>query len=791
MRIIHSMLNDLVAIGPADAATVDAIAEVITNVGLAVEEVYKVGGTVPGVITAEVLRTERHPDAAKVHRVFVDTGDGVERHVWCGAFNMKPGDIIPLATPGTVMPDGRAIEPKPILGISSDGMLCSARELGLGDDHSGILILPAGTALGVPYGEALAMEEEVVYDLDVLRNRPDGYGHLGVARDVAAKLGLGVAPAPTLPAAQAPARMATVELVDGDRCPRFTSVVISGVKVGPSPDWMARRLTACGMRPINNVVDVSNYVMLETNQPNHAYDFDTLGGGGFRVRLAREGETMITLDDVQRTLTADDLLICDATDRPIGIAGIMGSQNTEISDTTTAIALETAWFEPAAIMRSVVRMGLRTEASARFERGMDTHGIERSTARFVELLGLTCPNLVVHEGAVDARAPQLPVPPVVRVRSARVGALLGTPFSAQQISALIEPIGFVCTAAKSADGGADLDVAVPTWRPDCTGEIDIVEEVARLHGYDLLGKTVPKSTVPGGLSGMQQRRRRLREVLLGLGLSEAMPHPFLTAGELEKAGLPADAVRLVNPLVVGDDLLRTSLRPGLLKAIAFNESHRRAGVALFEIGHVYPPSTDVLPAEYEALGVVIGGADAPAAVAVWRELAAAMGWGARLDQGTVPAGMHPARSATLSSGKDAIGAVGEVHPDVAEAFDVSERVAVLELNLSVLLANEPKPAAWKPTSRFPSSDLDLAFTLPESVAAEKLDKAIRQAAGNLLVDLSLFDVYRGAGLPESSRSLAYRLRLQSLERTLTDDDVAQLRQKVEAATKKMGAVLRG
>ena len=782
MRIVHSMLHDLVPIGD----DVDTIADIITNLGLAVEDIHRVGGTVDGVITAKVLRTERHPEAAKVHRVFVDNGDGIERHVWCGAFNMQPGDIIPLATPGTVMPDGRAIEPKPILGISSDGMLCSARELGMGDDHSGILILPAGTPLGLPYGEALGLEEEVVYDIDVLRNRPDAYGHLGVARDVAAKLGLTVAAAPALPAPQAPVRTATVELVDGDRCPRFTSIVISGVQVGPSPDWMARRLTACGMRPINNVVDVSNYVMLETNQPNHAYDFDTLGGGGFRVRLAREGETMVTLDDVERTLTADDLLVCDATDRPIGIAAIMGGQNTEISDATTAIALETAWFEPAAIMRSVVRMGLRTEASARFERGMDTHGIDRSTARFVELLSLTCPNLVVHEGAVDARAPQLPVPPVIRVRPARVGALLGTAFTAAQIQALVEPIGFVCSAA-----GEDLDVAVPTWRPDCTGEVDLVEEVARLFGYDLLGKTVPKSTQPGGLSGIQQRRRRLRDVLLGLGLSEAMPHPFLTAGELEKAGLPAQSVRLVNPLVVGDDLLRTSLRPGLLKAIAFNESHRRAGVGLFEIGHVYPPSTEVLPAEYEALGIVIAGADAPAAVVVWRELASAMGWGARLDQGTVPAGLHPARSATLSLGKDAIGVVGEVHPDVAEAFDVTERIAVLELNLSVLLANEPKPAAWKPTSRFPSSDLDLAFVLPLTVTAEKLDKAIRQAAGNLLVDLTLFDVYRGAGLPEATRSLAYRLRLQSLERTLTDDDIAQLRTKIEAATQKMGAVLRG
>ncbi len=782
MKIVHSWLNELVTVGD----DVDAVADIVTNLGLAVEGVERVGGSVAGVITAQVLRTERHPDAAKVHRVFVDAGDGVERHVWCGAFNMQPGDVIPLATPGTRMPDGRAIEPKPILGVSSDGMLCSASELGLGDDHSGILILPVGTPLGLPYGEALGLGEEVVYDLDVLRNRPDCYGHLGVARDVAAKLGTAVRPAPILRVLSQPTLSATVELIAGDRCPRFTTAVISGVTIVSSPDWMRRRLAASGMRPINNVVDVSNYVMLETNQPNHAYDFATLGGGGFRVRLANDGEVLVTLDDVARTLTADDLLICDAHDRPIGLAGIMGGQNSEISDTTTTIALECAWFEPAAIMRSVVRSGLRSEASARFERGADPLGTERGVARFVELLSLTCPDLVLHDGMVDARTEHLPGITSIAVRPARVSALLGTTFDAAAIAALIAPIGFEVQHV-----GDNLQVTVPSWRPDCTQEVDIAEEVARHYGYDRLGKTVPKSTLPGGLSGVQQRRRRLREVLLGLGLSEAMPHPFLAADELTKAGLPGEAVRLANPLVVGDDVLRTSLRPGLLKAVAFNESHRRPGVALFEIGHVYPRSSEVLPAEYEALGVVLAGADAPAAVAIWRELASAMGWGARLDQGTVPAGLHTARSATLSLGKDAIGAVGEIHPDVTDAFDIAQRVAVLELNLTVLLGSEPKVPQWKATGRFPSSDLDLAFIVPDRVAAEKIDKGIRQAAGGLLVDLSLFDVYRGTGLPDGTRSLAYRLRLQALDRTLTDDDVATIRRKVEAATAKMGAVLRG
>ncbi|MEN9822768.1 MAG: phenylalanyl-tRNA synthetase beta chain [Actinomycetota bacterium] len=784
MKIVHSWLADLVDLGDRP---VDEIADAITHLGLAVEDVTRVGGSVAGVITARVLRTERHPEAAKVHRVFVDAGDGVERHVWCGAFNMSAGDVVPLATGGTVMPDGRLIEPKPILGIPSQGMLCSARELGLGDDHSGILLLDTSTPLGIPYGEALGLAEEIVYDLDVLRNRPDAYGHVGVARDLAAHYGSSLAAPTAWPTATGPTRSAPVEILAGERCPRFTTLVISGVRVGSSPEWMARRLAAAGMRSINNVVDVSNYVMLQTNQPNHAYDLDTLGGGGFRVRLASEGERLVTLDEVERTLTSDDLLICDAHDTPIGLAAIMGGRDSEISESTTTIALETAWFEPTQIMRSVVRCGLRSEASARFERGVDPYGIEHGVALFVELLRETCPDLVVHDGFVDARAEHMPAPVTLTVRPARVSALLGSEFTADDVRRLIEPIGFACSPS---DGGA-LAVGVPSWRPDCTQEIDIVEEVARHHGYGRLGKTVPRSSVPGGLSPVQQRRRRLRSVLLGLGLSEAMPHPFLTAGDLENAGLPGDAVRLVNPLSVGDDVLRTSLRPGLLKAVAFNESHRRAGVSLFEVGHVYPPSTDVLPAEYESLGVVLAGREAAAVVSLWRELGSAMGWGARLDQSTVPSGMHPGRAATLSAGRDVVGVVGEIHPDVLDAYGITERVAVLELNLSLLLAAEPKVAQWKPTSRFPSSDLDLAFVVPDSVPAEKVEKAIRQGAGGALIDVALFDVYRGQGVGEGARSLAYRLRLQALDRTLDDTELASIRDKAIAAVTKLGATLRG
>ena len=785
MKLLVSWLTEYVDLS---GVSLDHVVDTLAALGLPVEGVERTGA-VPGVVTARVERTERHPDAANVHRVWVSTGEGErDRHVWCGAFNFEPGDVVPLAVLGTEMPDGRTIARRGILGIDSEGMLCSARELGLGDDHSGILVLPPGTPIGRPYGEALGLLDDVVVDVDVTRNRPDCWSYLGIARDLAAKLGIALTPPrPPAPRRDGDAPVTTVELVDGDRCARFTSTVVSGVRVGPSAPWMASRLTAAGMRPINNVVDVSNYVMLELGQPNHAYDLATLGGSGFRVRAARAGEQLTTLDDITRTLVPDDLLICDAHDHPIGLAGIMGGADTEISDATTDVALEMAWFDPVGIAQSVVRTGLRSEASARFERGVDPYVADLAIARFVDLLAETCPDVLVRHHAVDARSDHLPpAGRATRLRVAQVERILGPAIPADEIIALLEPIGFVATAA----GDGVLEVDIPSWRPDSSEEIDVVEEVGRMYGYERVGKRMPSSTIHGRLSSAQKRRRELREVLLGLGISEVLPNPFLAPDALTRAGLDGDSLRIANPLVADESVLRTSLRPGLLKAVAFNESHRRTGVSLFEIGHVYPPGTGELPDEYEALGIVLAGAEAPAAVAVWKEVATAMGIGARLDQDRVPPGLHATRSATLVAGRDAIGAVGEVAPDVLEAYGIDERVAVLELDLRHVVDREPNPVQWKPTSRHPSSDLDLAFVLPDDVPAERLDKAIRQGAGALLVGLELFDVYRGERLGLGRRSLAYRLRLQAPDRNLTDADVAAVRQKVSAAASKLGADLR-
>jgi phenylalanyl-tRNA synthetase beta chain len=788
VKILLSWLNDYGDFAAVDDPdSVRRLTDAMTRLGLEVGGVEEIGDTVAGVITARVERLEQHPDAAKVQRVYVDTGDGSLRHVWCGAFNMAEGDVVPLATLGTTMPNGMTIERRGILGIDSEGMLCAPDELGVSDDHSGILILPADAPLGVPYGDVLGVRRDVVLDVDLTRNRPDCWGYVGIARDVAAHLDIEFRPPRPAPPALGPAWTAPVELLDGDRCGRFTSTVMSGIAVGPSASWMQQRLAAAGMRPISNVVDVSNYVMLELNQPNHPYDLDTLGGGGFRVRTAGEGEQMTTLDGIERTFTDSDLLICDGDDLPIGIGGIMGGLDTEITSATTTVVLEVAWFDPSTILQSAPRLGVRSEASARYERGCDPYVIDTAIARFAELLAETCPDLVVHAGGVDARGPGLP--PERRsttVRVSQVNRILGTTLAADDLPGLLDAIGYTV----SGDGDART-VALPSWRPDSNEEIDVIEEVARHYGYERIGKTVPSSLQHGGLTPRQRRRRQVREVLLGLGISEAMPNPFLAPDTLARAGLAGPAISITNPLRDEESVLRTSLRPGLLTAIAFNESHRRFGARLFEIGHVYPPGAGELPDEYEALCVVLAGEEAPAAMAVWRELAAALGVGARIDQSRPPSGLHATRSATLQAGKEPTGAVGEVDPAVLAAFDVSERVAILELDLDELLARDPKPATWRPVSRFPSSDLDLAFVLDDAVPAERLEKALRQGAGDLLVDIELFDVFRDASLGDGRRSLAYRLRLQAGDRSLTDDDVANVRRAAVTAAAKLGAELRG
>jgi len=789
MKVLLSWLRDFTPL-PADIDP-DELGLTLGDLGTPVEAMDRIGEGLDGIVVAKVLDLRPHPDADKIQLVDVDAGDGEALQICCGAFNMAVGDLVPLATLGTTMPNGMEIARRKLRGEWSNGMLCAPDEIGLPGGHDGILLLPETLQPGTPLTEALGMQADVLYDLETNPNRPDAMSVAGIARDVAARLRLPFAlPSPSVATSTPPSsELVSVEIVDPDRCGRFTARVLRGVTVGPSDPLIANRLTLLGMRPINNVVDVSNYVMLELGQPSHPYDLATLGGPGFRVRRARDGESIRTLDDVARTVTAEDLLICDGDDVPVGIAGIMGGGDSEISDTTTDVVVEMAWFQRMPIAKSSRRLGLRSEASARFERGVDPNGCDLAQDRFVELLGGAVTS--AGEGLVDVRG-QLPDRTPIPVRPARVNAVLGSRLSPREMKELLDPIGFT---TELGDDDGPMTVALPSYRLDSEVEIDVVEEVGRMYGYERLGKTMPVSTLSGGLTRRQLERRRLRTLLAGLGCCEATPMPFLAPGDLERAGLAGDGITITNPLVAEESVLRTSLLPGLLKAVRHNVAHRNEDIALFEIGHVFrrPADPDAeLPDEREVAAVIVAGADATVAVQAWRTICDGLSIpGADVANAEMPA-LHPTRSGVARVEGEPVGAVGEVDPDVLAAYDIPGRVAWLEVDLDRLLSHPHGEPTYRPVSRFPSSDVDLAFEVAEGTSATDLLATLEDAAGDLLGWVRLFDTYRGEGVREGHRSLAYRVRLQAVDRTLTETEIADARDRLIAAVRsRFPAHLRG
>ena len=786
MKVLLSWLQEF---APIEGDPV-ALGEQMSDLGMAVESIEYPGRGLDGIVVARVLELRPHPQADRIQLVDVDAGDGEALQICCGAFNMAVGDLVPLATLGTVMPDGMKIERRKLRGEWSNGMLCSGREIGLGDDHAGILVLDAALVPGRDLRDALGIVADVLYDLEINPNRPDAMSVAGVARDLAARLRVPFTPLrPPSPTGAGPAGItASIEIVDPQLCGRLSARLIDGVSVGTSPEWMANRLRALGMRPINSVVDVSNYVMLELGLPTHTYDLAKLAGPVLRTRFARDGERVVALDGLERTLTAADGVLADGDDVAVGIAGVMGGASTEISETTTAVLLELAWWDPMTIARTSKRLNLRSEASSRFERGTDPDILELAASRFAELLAPTGASMssdaLAAEGALPDRSP-------LRVRTARVNAILGTELTSQDIGSLLTPIGFVVAAGDASD---EQDVTVPTFRPDTTTEIDVIEEVARHYGYARIPQTVRPSVLFGSLSEHQRERRTVRQAMVGLGLDEAMPLAFLAPDDLRLVGLDEWGITLTNPLAAEESVLRTSLRPGLLKSVAYNASHRSTGVGLFEIGKVFgrPLAGEQLPDEREILGVVLAGREASAAVDVWRVLADGLGFsGDSLRQEPLP-GLHPGRAASILVGETVVGLLGEVDPGVLEGLAIAERVAVVEVDLGVLLGLPHGRQAYAPVSRYPSSDIDLAFVVPETVPAGDVRVAIREAARDLLVGLRLFDVFRSDALPIDTRSLAFALRLQASDHTLTDEETAGVRAAVIAAVEtRFDATLRG
>jgi phenylalanyl-tRNA synthetase beta chain len=796
-----------------------ALGEVFDDLGMVVEAITRVGEGLDGVVVARVTEISAIPGADKIRKVLVNGGGAQPLQIVCGAWNFEAGDSVPLAPVGTVLPGGFEITERKMKGVVSAGMLCSARELGLGDDAAGLLVLPQPAAPpGTPLREALGIETDVVYDLAIEANRPDANSIAGVARDAAARLGLPFAiPAPP-PLVGAGDAGFTVVVGAPELCDRFTATVFEGVAVSASPAWVARRLTLAGMRPISNVVDASNYVMLELGQPTHAYDLDRLPSPVLGARAARAGERLITLDGIERVLGTGahpDCVIVDGGDAVIGIGGIMGGASSEVHDGTTRVVLEAAHFAPMAIARTSKRLGLRSEASARFERGVDIGGVHRSVARFAEVLGQTATGLRDIGAMVDELAPGAAERAQLRVRVARVNAVLGTSLGAEDVSRYLAPLGFDAhvegpVGGDATGGDATVRVVVPTFRPDVTAEIDVVEEVARHHGYANIARTTVRPPQVGRLTPYQRARRDARDILRGASLDEAMTGPLLGPGDHGRAGFEESTIVAIDPLAREESVLRTSLRPGLLRAAAFNHDRRNADLGLFEIGVVWGagetrpasgPSAAPghgLPEERELCAVVLAGAgpdgtgaDARAAVTVfWRLAAGLRAEGARLVAGQSP-GLHPTRTAQALIGNAPVGWVGEIDPDVAAAWGLEGSVGWLEVGLPELFAARRQAEQARPVSRYPSSDVDLAFVVDDALDAAVVEAALVTAGGELLEWALLFDVYRGPGVPAGARSLAYRLRFSALDHTLTDAEIAAARQRaIDSVTGAFGATLR-
>ncbi len=806
MRAPLSWLRDFAAFG-LDSVE---LGRVFDDLGMVVEGIERVGEGLDGVVLGRVLEVSAI-EGARVRRTRVDLGDqhGRDVQIVCGAGNVAAGQLVPVAVVGTVLPGDFRIGTRKVFGIESHGMICSAVEVGLGDDADGIMVLDDGLgAPGDPFAAAMGIEHDVVYDLAIETNRPDANCIAGIARDAAARLGLAFTMPQPPPLPEGLPRPATEpEVACPELAPRFGVAVLEGATAGPSPSWMARRLALAGMRPISNLVDISNYVMLELGQPTHPYDLDRLPGGGLGVRIAEPGEVITTLDDVERRLgdgPSPDVLITDAKGTPVGIAGIMGGASSEVHAGTTRVLLEAAHFDRLSIAKTSKRLGLRSEASARFERGVDPLGIELAIARYAQLAA-DAAGAVVTAAGIEQSWQHVPRSGPIPVRTARLNALLGTDLDDERIAGLLTPLGF---EVERVEPGLH-QVTPPSFRLDAEQEADVVEEVARHLSYSSIRRTVPSSPLVGGLSAHQRGRRLVREVLVGLGCTEAATGLLIAPGDHRRAGLGGleeGVLRALEPLVKEESVLRRSLRPGLLRAVAFNLDRRQDRAHLFELGAVFEPSdgrrpierVDAerwLPCETEMLTVVLGGAaaDAITATRLWWSLAEALSLeGPRLEARDDIAGLHPTRTAAVvGAAGSALGAVGEIDLGVLGVAGIASRVGVLELDLRLLLAEPRRSKEARPVSRFPSSDVDLAFSVPDEVQAAEVEATLRLAAGELVERVALFDAYRGPGVADGSRSLAFSLRFTAQDRTLTDAEVGAARHAcIDAVTGAHGATLR-
>jgi phenylalanyl-tRNA synthetase beta chain len=792
------------------------IGERLSLSGTELERILRVGvpagdGNAGFFRIGRVMSAEQHPDADRLRVCNVQLAGSDMRTIVCGAPNVAAGETVVVALPGAVLPDGTKLGRAKLRGVESEGMILSETEVELGTDSAGIMVLPDSLEVGEEAGRYVTLGDDVL-ELEISPNRPDNMCVYGIAREVHALTGAPLAPDPG--AEEAPAEgdvpagdLLTVNVVDPDLCPRFSVRVFTEVKVGPSPLWLKARLTAIGQRPINNVVDITNYVMLLLGQPMHAYDLDRIAGPALQVRRAAHGEKLVTLDGEERVLDSEVVLVCDA-DGPTGIGGVMGGAASEVSETTTRVAMEAATWNGPNILETSSKLALRTEASSRFERQLHPElavAAQRLAARLmVEICGAR-----MAPGTVDVAEPVPPSPKIV-LRSARVERLLGERIEPQEEAAILSRLGF---GVEQADG--DSTVEVPYFREgDVRREADLIEEVARIHGLDRLPTTLPaRERAVGALTRAQKLRRTAADLLVGRGLSELVTFSFVAPGVISKLRLPPDDARtrvllIANPLSEDQSAMRTTLLPGLLATAQRNVARDHSSLALFEMGRVFLSNgPDIQPEERLHLGVLLAGEVRPK---TWRAesqvadfyvvkgllagVLVALGVDWRLVDGG-PAFLHPGRAAeVLIDAKDA-GYLGEVHPLVARDFGLAELEqppAVFEVDLGVALpAAEKTERRYQDLITYPPVFQDIAVVVDDAVEAQTVCDSVRAAGGPDLRSVRIFDLYRGEQVGAGKKSLALRLEFQSADRTLTDEEVAAIRKRIETQlAQEVGGTLR-
>lgn len=787
MRVPVSWLQELAAVD----ARPEEIAERLARSGTSVEGIDRPAADVSGVVVGAVVEVADVPESDKLVVAQVDAGDAGRYSVVAGARNFRAGDKVPLARPGarvTTLPEPVGTRTM-LRRYESQGMLCSALELGIGEDHSGILILGPDAPLGADVAGLLGLGDAVL-ELEITPNRPDLMSILGVAREVAVLFDAPLQPPDIDVTEEGPeaGSLTRVEISDPQGCPRYLARVIEDVAFDTSPAWVQARLAACGVRPLGNLVDATNYVLELTGQPLHAFDMDRLSEERIVVRRAREGERLVTLDDVERKVDADDLVIADARDAQ-ALAGIMGGAASEVGPSTRRVLLESAYFNPRRVYRTARRHDIRTGASQRFEKGANPAMVPAAAALCAELMRRWAGGRVAR-GAVDVGVG--PEPPRITLRRARTNAVLGTDVPPQTADRFLTGLG--CEVHREDDTAV---VTAPPWRPDLEREIDLIEEIARLYGYDHVPMRVPTGQ-RGFLTKAQLLRRRVRDVLIGGGLSEATLYSFVSERELELTGLEGPVLEITNPLSSEQRHLRPSLIPNLLRAASTNTARGTPDVRLFEVGGVFTgwEPSQPLPTEREALAAVLTGkADGERWYASPRPVDAFDAKGmvelvltelgvSEWTLGSAP-GMpwHPGRAATVVVAGEAVGVFGEARPSVARAYDLEGGVALLELQLEPLLEAAPSTRTVHDLPRLPPVYRDVALAMDESVPAGEVETVIREAGGPHLESVVLVDVYRGEQLGAGRKSLMFRLVFRAPDRTLTAEEVDGARERLVAAVR--------